>query len=104
MIAVISPYSRSAQPFFWYWPLLRKKMLLWATFTKIKLQVIASLLYKIGAHFGQYFGDLSPKEGENQKKRFSHQIGADFNQFYGNLSPKAAKEQKENEVFATNLC
>ena len=27
-------------------------------FTKIKLQIIASLLYKIGAHFGQYFGYL----------------------------------------------
>ena len=37
-------------------------------FTKIKLQIIASLLYKIGAHFGQYFGYLSPKVGENQKK------------------------------------
>ena len=37
-------------------------------FTKIKLQILASLLYKIGAHFGQYFGYLSPKVGEDQKK------------------------------------
>ena len=42
----------------------------WATciFTKIKLQMIASLLYKIGAYFGQYFGYLSPKVSKDQKK------------------------------------
>ena len=40
-------------------------------FTKIKLQIIASLLYKIGAHFGQYFGYLSPKVSEDQKKVFA---------------------------------
>ena len=38
------------------------------SFTKIKLQIIASLSYKIGAHFGQYFRDLSPKVGEDQNK------------------------------------
>ena len=38
-------------------------------FTKIKLQIIASLWYKIGAHFGQYFGYLSQKLGEDQKKK-----------------------------------
>ena len=38
-------------------------------FTKIKLQIIASLLYKIGAHFGQYFGYLSQKLGEDHKKK-----------------------------------
>ena len=38
-------------------------------FTKIKLQIIASLLYKIGAHFGQYFWYLSQKLGEDQKKK-----------------------------------
>ena len=37
-------------------------------FTKIKLQIIASLLCKIGAHFGQHFGYLSQKLGEDQKK------------------------------------
>ena len=47
------------------------KKLLRATciFTKIKLQIIASLLYKIGAHFGQYLGYLSQKLGEDQKKK-----------------------------------
>ena len=40
-------------------------------FTKIKLQIIASLLYKIGAHFGQYFGYLSQNLGEDQKKKKS---------------------------------
>ena len=42
-------------------PPLRKKKLLWATsiFTKIKLQIIPSLLYKIGAEFDQYFRNLS---------------------------------------------
>ena len=38
-------------------------------FTKIKLQIIASLLYEIGAHFGQYFGYLSQKVGEDQKRK-----------------------------------
>ena len=38
-------------------------------FTKIKLQIIASLLYKIGAHFGQYFGYQFQKLGEDQKKK-----------------------------------
>ena len=38
-------------------------------FTKIKLQIIASLLHKIGAHFGQYFGYLSQKLGEDHKKK-----------------------------------
>ena len=38
-------------------------------FTKIKLQIIASLLYKIGAHFGHYFGYLSPIVSEDQKKK-----------------------------------
>ena len=33
-------------------------------FTKIKLQIIASLLYKIGAHFSQYYGNLCPKVDE----------------------------------------
>ena len=48
-------------------------------FTKIKLQIIASLLYKIGAHFCEYFGYLSPKVGEDQKKkRSSPQIRTDF--------------------------
>ena len=47
------------------------KKLLRATciFTKNKLQIIASLLYKIGAHFGQYFGYLSQKLGEDQIKK-----------------------------------
>ena len=49
------------------------KTLLRATciFAKSKLQIIASLLYKIGAHFGQYYGNLSQKEGEDQKKAFA---------------------------------
>ena len=44
---------------------------LWAmhNFTKIKLQIIASLLYKIGARFGQYFEYLPPKVNEDQKKK-----------------------------------
>ena len=40
-------------------------------FTKIKLQIIASLLYKIGAHFGQNFGNLSQKVVEDQRKKFT---------------------------------
>ena len=36
---------------------------------KIKLQIIASLLYKINAHFGQYFGNLSQKVGKDRKKK-----------------------------------
>ena len=50
-------------------------------FTKIKLQIITSLLYEIGAHCGQYFGCLSQKVGEDQKKkkkRPSPQIRTDF--------------------------
>ena len=84
-------------------------------FANSKLQIIASLLYKIGAHFGQYFGYLSPKVSEDQKKGLrrksvlisvsftgictkkkvktkkkgcSPQSGADFRQYYGNLSQK----------------
>ena len=38
-------------------------------FSKIKLQIIASLLYKIGAHFGQYYGHLTQKVGADQKKK-----------------------------------
>ena len=38
-------------------------------FAKSKLQTIASLLYKIGAHFSQYYGNLSLKKGEDQKKK-----------------------------------
>ena len=34
-------------------------------FAKSKLQTIASLLYKIGAHFSQYYGNLSQKKGED---------------------------------------
>ena len=37
-------------------------------FAKSKLQIIASLLNKIGSHFGQYFGYLSAKVNEDQKK------------------------------------
>ena len=48
-------------------------------FTKIELQIIASLLYKIGAHFSQYFGYLSQKLGEDHKKKRSLlQIRTDF--------------------------
>ena len=61
-------------------------------FTKIKLQKIASLFYKVSAHFGQYFGYLSQKLGEDQKKRSSPQIGADFGQYHGNLSQKVGKD------------
>ena len=39
-------------------------------FTKIKFQLIASFMYKIGVHFGQYFRNLSPKVGEDLKKGF----------------------------------
>ena len=38
-------------------------------FTKIKLQISASLLFKIGVHFGQYYRILSPKVGEDQTKK-----------------------------------
>ena len=38
-------------------------------FAKSKLQIIARLLHKVGAHFGQYYGNLSQKEGEDQKKK-----------------------------------
>ena len=65
-------------------------------FTKIKLQIIASLLYKIGAHFGQYFRNLSPKVGEVQKQTSWTQIGADFDQYYGNLSPKVGEDHKRS--------
>ena len=72
-------------------------------FTKIKLQIIASLLYKIDAHFGQYFGYLSPIVGEDKKKkRSSLQIGADFGQYYGNLFQKVGEYQKKKKVFAAN--
>ena len=68
-------------------------------FTKIKLQIIASLLYKIGAHFGQYFGYPSPKVSEDQKKkkkkRSWSQIGADFGQYYEYLSPKVSEDQQK---------
>ena len=47
----------------------RKVIAATCIFTKIKLQIIASLLYKIGAHFGQYFGYLSQKLGGDQKKK-----------------------------------
>ena len=52
------------------WATFAGEKLLGATciFTKIKLQIIASLWYKIGAHFGQYFGYLFQKLGEDQKK------------------------------------
>ena len=66
-------------------------------FTKIKLQIIASLLYKISAHFSQYFGYQSQKLGEDQKKRFSPQIGVDFGQYYGNLSQKVGEDQKKKK-------
>ena len=52
-------------------------------------------MYKIGAHFGQYFEYLSQKLGEDQKKRSSLQIGADFGQYYGNLSQKVGEDQKK---------
>ena len=47
-----------------------REKLLQATciFAKIKLQTIASLLYKIGAHFGFYVGYLSLKVSEDRKK------------------------------------
>ena len=64
-------------------------------FTKIKLQIIASLSYKIGAHFGQYFGYLSQKLGKDQKKSSLPQNGADFCQYYGNLSQKVGEDQKK---------
>ena len=47
---------------------LEKLMRAIGIFTTIKLQIIASLLHKIGAHFGLYFGALFPKVGEDQKK------------------------------------
>ena len=49
-----------------------EKKLLQATcmFTEIKLQKIESFLCKTGAHFSQYSGNLSPKVGEEQKKKF----------------------------------
>ena len=61
-------------------------------FATSKLQVIASLLYKIGAHVGQYFGYLSPKVSEDQKKRSLPQIRADFCLYYGNLSQKEGED------------
>ena len=70
-------------------------------FTKIKLQIIASLLYKIVAHFGQYFEYLSQKLGEDRKekkKRSSPQVGADFGQYYGNLSQKVDEDQKKKRL------
>ena len=48
----------------------------------MNLQIIASLLYTIGAHFNQYYGHLSQKVSEDQKKNKSLlQIGADFGQY-----------------------
>ena len=46
------------------------KKLLRATciFTTVKFQLIASFMYEIGAQFGQYFRNLSPKAGEDLKK------------------------------------
>ena len=80
-----------------------EEKLLWATciFINTKLQIIASLLYKICAHFGQYIETMSPKVGEDQTKRSSPQIGADSGQYYGNLSPKVGEDLKK-KVFAAN--
>ena len=38
-------------------------------FIKIQLKIIATLYYKISAHFGQYFGNLSRKEEDQKKKK-----------------------------------
>ena len=39
-------------------------------FTKIKLQIIAALLHKIGAHFGPIFlKSISESIGEDQKNK-----------------------------------
>ena len=47
-------------------------------FTKIKFQLIASFMYKIGVHFGQYLRNLSPKVGEDLKKTSLWQIRSNF--------------------------
>ena len=54
-------------------------------FFLMNLQIIASLLYTIGAHFNQYYGHLSQKVSEDQKNKNKNksllQIGADFGQY-----------------------
>ena len=58
-------------------------------------------MYKIGAHFNQYYGHLSQKVSEDQKKNKNKglllQIGADFGQKYGSLSQKVGKDQKKKK-------
>ena len=63
-------------------------------FAKIKVQIFASLLYEIGAHFGQYFGYLSKSKWRPKKKRSSPQIGAYFRQYFEYLSQKVSEDQK----------
>ena len=65
-------------------------------FTKIKLQIIASLLYKIGAHFGQYFGYLSQKLGEDQKKKGLRRKSMLIS-VSRNLSQKVGEDQKKKK-------
>ena len=46
-----------------------RNKLITTTLTVVFMIKIASLLYKIGADLGQYYGNLSSKVGEDQKKK-----------------------------------
>ena len=64
-------------------------------FTKIKLQIIASLLYKISAHFRQYFGYLSPISEDQKKKGFRRKSVLISVRITGILSQKVGEDQKK---------
>ena len=46
-----------------------RNKLITTTLAVVIMIKIASLLYKIGADFGQYYRNLSSKVGEDQKKK-----------------------------------
>ena len=72
--------------FYWYGPHLREKSLLRATciFTKIKLQIIASLLYKIGGSLWPVFRVSVPKPRWRPKKKKKKVFAANPNWFREN--------------------
>ena len=78
--------------------LLRAKSI----FAKSKLQIIASLLYKIGALFGQYFGYLSPKVREGQKKKVFAANRCWFWSVLRESVPKRRWRPKKKKVFVAN--
>ena len=64
--------------------------------------MIASLLYKMGAYFGQYFGNLFPKvrEDQNKKKGLRRKSVLILDTITGICPQKQVKTKKK--VFAAN--